>query len=186
MVCASVFFITFFSLPKIVLAGKSLGILEGGLLYYGSSTTKSLQGVTGNFVHFVTSQRKGWFKPNFGAQIEMASGNVSIGATKKSGQLLAGNTEVGFTMVAEKADYVKPYINFQTILGWASLAIGSDRTLSITYGGMIVGGAEIRFSARPDAVAFRLSTGYRMMMGKLGGVSGFELHALQLGFGFTF
>jgi len=183
-------FFTFFylclSVSKNGFSKGNQGLLEGGVLYYGSSAAKSLSGTTGYFYRYNTSLLGGHFRPNLGAQIEYGFGKASIADEKKAANFSSSMLEAGYKIIVSQVGIVTPFLGINALLGWASLNIGSTGTVSVTYGVRFGCGAEIRFTDKEDAGGIRLSTGYRIMRGSLAGLSGFELNAFSASLGVFF
>lgn len=170
-----------------VAQAASKSAFDFGINYYGTDSGKSLTGATGYYAHFQVKSGKKWLYPTFGATLEYASDNASLPSGTTPVTLMAGQIEGGLEILP-RTEYLKPFIGVQALLGWASLSDTGAQTssLAITYGFSLSGGTEFRFSSKDDASGLRLRTGYRFMLGSLGGVSGFQLNALQIGIGMVF
>lgn len=176
--------------PTQVRAADAQATFETGMNYYGSDAGKSLTGSTGYFLQFQTESRKGWARFGYGAALDYSSSKASLPSGEEDATLIAGMVSGGMEFIATKASYVKPFITTHALFGWASLQTGEGdsaaTSIGLTYGFRISGGAEIRFKRRDDAMGIRISTAYRYLVGSLGGVSGFQLNALQIGLGLVF
>ncbi len=162
--------------------GDDQASLNLGLNYYGSTSGSSLAGTKGYFANFLSESGKALIRPNFSAQLEYASGTpTGIG---QACTLIAGQLSGGISFFVFKTNQIKPFIGGQATLGWGNMSIGTVSTIGISYGGLILGGAEVRMGRGANSKALRIGTSYRITRAKLGTVT--ELDAFQLSLGIVF
>jgi hypothetical protein len=155
---------------------ESAGSFEFGMEYLPQTAAGSLNPF-GLYGHFRVQSRSSWVKPTFGTTLSFNFG---------TGRLIQGFVHPGLTLSAANVNYVRPFLVVDGLLGWANYTLTTTSYNGLLYGFLIGGGVEIRFSTKETATALRLSTGYRFVLGSVGGgITGTELTCVQVAAGLT-
>ncbi|MGZ3687749.1 MAG: hypothetical protein ACXWPM_06520 [Bdellovibrionota bacterium] len=168
----------FFAGTRDARAWTAESILDAGVEFFPSITNGPV-GNLGEFLHFQVESREHWFRPNFSAQLEVDFGT--------NNHLINGYAMGGFELIADSADYIKPFIGVNGVFGWANYFTTNQTFVNILYGFSVDAGTEIRFSPRATSKGLRITTGWRSLWGTVGGgVMGQDLNAVSISLGITF
>jgi hypothetical protein len=165
---------------QFLLAGEPQSSINIGMSLF-KQASDGFSNSSGQFLHFQVENHGRWLRPTYGAFVESSSGNNTL----LDGQMLGG-----FTLVADTAQYVKPFLGLNGAFGWAFLRPGTPGDTSyigLIYGFHFTAGAEIRLSKKETATALRIQTGWRYLMGQVGGgITGKNLNSVLFSLGLTF
>jgi hypothetical protein len=165
-------------------AGADQASLTLGFLSYGSSETNSLLGSSGYAITFLSENRKAKVRLALGSQLEMCSGVYA--EDQSAATLLRGAFLVGANFFPMKTEFVSPYVSTLADMGWGYLSRGGTESMGLNAGLTVSGGADLRISRDPAALALRVGSSYRLSRGFFVGEGTIQLDALTFFFGVTF
>ncbi len=175
---------SFQAFEKSALAGSDQASLTLGFLSYGSSETNSLLGSSGYAITFLSENRKAKVRLALGSQLEMCSGIYA--EDQSAATLLRGAFLVGANFFPMKTEFVSPYVGTLADMGWGYLSRGGTESMGLNAGLTVSGGADLRISRDPAALALRVGSSYRLSRGFFVGEGTIQLDALTFFFGVTF
>ncbi len=142
----------------------------------GADAAKTTLGNPGYSIEFQTGSAGPWLRSEYGATIEKASGSL--------GNLIAGSILAGGSIAHRAGNRLIPFIGADAILGWANYSGTLENANGFLYGGMVSAGAEIAIkNGSSNRFAVLVKTGYRVLNGSVGTITGSNLSAVFLGIG---
>ncbi len=181
-------------LPSVAQAGSAneySPIIEMGTILHSGTTGKSLTGTTGYYMAFRSEQRKGHFRPEMAAELQMTSGTITLDDIKVSTSVFGAAFLGGFHFFFFKEGSFQPFVGVNGVLGWHSLRMTSPPagvepyTQGLSYGYEATAGVDMRFGSA-EGTAFRVHSGLWSVASSLAGVSGFQLGGIRISIGLVY
>jgi hypothetical protein len=132
----------------------------------------------GYFARFWVGPKNKLIHPRFGGQVEANFG---------TNRLLVGFMQIGAELQPPNARVIKPFICVNGQLGWANYVVTTTSYVGLVYGFNLDAGMQLQFGSGESSTGIRITTGYRMLLGTIGGgLNASDLTSYQLSLGFTF
>lgn len=163
-------------------------VAEIGVNFHTGLTGKSMTGALGQFVTFRAEGRKGFVRMQAASEVQTAVGKASIGAETPSGTLYGSGFLGGVHIFVIPVGRIQPFFGGSGVYAWHYLKITTPptgvepQTQTMSFGYEASAGVDIR-TGGVEGNAIRIRSGYWNVTGKLGGVSGFQLHGFRIAIG---
>ncbi len=178
------------SAPAYALDYQSM--VAGMVHVYSGKDNQSLSGTMGYSLQFSAEKAKQHFRPVYQANLNMASGTVSLSGGNSSFTLYGGEFMGGLNFFLPTPGAITPYLGASGLLGWSLMKLGTpptgvdENTQSLLFGYEVRAGMEMRLSSHDDGKALRIQSAYYSASGTLAGVSGLQLNGFRVGMGLSF
>jgi hypothetical protein len=172
--------------------GPYAPVLEAGVNLHSGDTEKSITGTMGYFLGFKAEERKGFFRPLVGFQLESASGTAHLGTDEPDFSLLGASFLAGAHLFPFREGRFQPFVGGAGVLGWHYLKMESPptdvdpQTDSLSFGWEASAGVDLRLGQSREGTGIRLRGSLWNVTSTLGGQSGFELSGWRISLGLVY
>lgn len=172
-------------------AGDQTSIFSLGIHMYSGEAKKSATGSSGYLMQFQNERKKGFFRPTFSAELQMATGTASLASATSSFTLYGAGFLGGFNLFFIQEGGFQPFFGACPVLAWNLMKLGSpptgvdENTQGLAFGYELHAGLDWR-PGSADGRAMRIQSTYYQASSTLAKVSGFQLGGFRFSLGFTF